>query len=248
MLNFDFQEFGPSNRKTYLSLQMDKKAILIGATGLIGQDLLMKLLADENYSKVLVISRKQVNVTHPKLKEILINFDELADSATEIIGDHVFCCLGTTIKKTPDLTVYRKIDYQYPLDVANIAFANGAKQYHLVSAMGADVKSRLFYSRTKGEVERDLQKIPYQAIHIYRPALLDGNRKEERASENILIGLFRLLNPLFIGPLKKYRSIKIEKVAEAMLNKANSKEEGVYIYTSDEIAKIADFSPSLHMK
>ncbi len=214
---------------------MGKNAILIGATGLIGQNLLMKLLADENYNEILVISRKRLNVTDPKLREIIINFDELANYSTEITGDVVFCSLGTTIKRTPDLAVYRKIDYQYPLDVARIAFANGAKQYHLVSAMGADVKSRLFYSRTKGEVERDLQKIPFEAIHIYRPALLDGDRKEERAAENIMIGLFRLINPILIGPLKKYRSIKIEKVAEAMLSNSNTHKNGLHIYASDQI-------------
>ncbi len=211
------------------------KAVLIGATGLIGQNLLMKLLADDNYSEILVISRKRLNVTDPKLREIIINFDELANYSTEITGDVVFCCLGTTIKRTPDLAVYRKIDYQYPLDVARIAFANGAKQYHLVSAMGADVKSRLFYSRTKGEVERDLQQIPFEAIHIYRPALLDGDRKEERVAENIMIGLFRFINPILIGPLKKYRSIKIEKVAEAMLSNSNTHKNGVHIYASDQI-------------
>lgn len=221
---------------------MSKKAILIGATGLIGHDLLIKLLADENYSEVLAISRKALNLNHPKLKELIINFDELSNHIAEISGDVVFCCLGTTIKKTPDLAVYRKIDYQYPLDVANIAFKNGTKQYHLVSALGADVKSRLFYSRTKGEVERDLQKTPFQAIHIYRPALLDGNRKEERSAENTMIGLFRLVNPLLIGPLKKYRSIKIEKVADAMLIKAKGNEQGVHIYPSDQIAEIASLN------
>ena len=219
---------------------MSKKAILIGATGLIGHNLLIKLLADENHSEVLVISRKALKIEHPKLKQIVTDFDELANHASEIIGDNVFCCLGTTIKKTPDLSIYHKIDYQYPLEVANIAFANGAKQYHLVSAMGADVKSSLFYNRTKGEVERDLQKISFQAIYIYRPALLDGNRKEERATEKIMIGLFRLLNPILIGPLKKYRSIKIEKVAAAMLIKATNNEYGIHIYQSDEIAEIAN--------
>ena len=219
---------------------MSKKAILIGATGLIGQNLLTKLLADENYSEILVISRKALALEHIKLTQLIITFDVLANHASEITGDVVFCCLGTTIKKTPDLVAYRKIDYQYPLDVANIAFANGAKQYHLVSAMGADVKSRLFYSRTKGEVERALQKIPFQAIHIYRPALLDGDRKEERSAENRMIGLFKLINPLLIGTLKKYRSIKIEKVADAMLIKGKSIENGVYIYSSDEIAEISE--------
>jgi len=217
---------------------MGKKAILIGATGLIGHDLLAKLLAHETYTEVLVITRKALHVNHPKLKELIINFDELASYKAEIIGDVVFCCLGTTLKKTPDLAAYRKIDYQYPLDVANVAFKNGASQYHLISAMGANVNSSLFYSKTKGEVERDLQQIPFQAIYIYRPALLDGNRKEERTAEKMMIGLFRLINPILVGPLKKYRSIKIEKVADAMLSNANSTKEGIYIYQSDKIGEI----------
>lgn len=219
---------------------MSNKAILIGATGLIGHHLLIKLLGDKNYDEVLIISRKPTNLTHPKLKEILVNFNEIAKYSASITGDHVFCCLGTTIKKTPDLALYRKIDYQYPLDLANIALANGATQYHLISAMGADPKSRLFYNRTKGEVERDLKKIPFESIHIYRPALLDGARKEKRSAENFMIGIFRILNPLFIGPLKKYRSIKIEKVADAMLSKADSKEKGIHIHASDEISEIAN--------
>ena len=218
---------------------MSKKAILIGATGLIGHNLLTKLLADNNYGEVLAISRKALRINHPKLKVLIINFDELANYASEINGDVVFCCLGTTIKQTPDLNQYRKIDYQYPLDVANIAFANGATAYHLVSSMGADVKSKLFYSRTKGELERDLQKIPFQTIYIYQPSLLDGDRKENRAAENIFIGLMRLLNPILIGPLKKYRSIKIEKVADAMLIKGTANEIGIHIYESDEIVEIA---------
>lgn len=214
---------------------MSKKAVLVGATGLIGYDLLLKLLEDQNFSEVLVISRKALKVEHLKVKQLIIDFDDLNNHSATITGDVVFCCLGSTIKKTPDLGIYRKIDYQYPLDVANIAFVNGAKQYHLVSAMGANVKSRLFYSRTKGEVERDLQKIPFETIHIYRPALLDGSRKEERISENMMIGFFRFINPILIGPLKKYRSIKIEKVADAMLRNSNRQQKGIYIYESDEI-------------
>lgn len=217
---------------------MSKKAILLGATGLIGHDLLNKLLLDETYSEILILSRRPLNITHVKLKEIILNFDEIANYSAEINGDVIFCCLGTTAKKTPDLSMYRKIDYQYPLDVAKIALANGIQQYHLISAMGANVKSRLFYNRTKGEVERDLQKIPFEAIHIYQPALLDGNRKEERAAENIMIGLFRLLNPILIGPLKKYRSIKIETVASAMIHQANKNLQGIFTYPSDEIQRL----------
>ncbi|MGF1923389.1 MAG: oxidoreductase [Bacteroidia bacterium] len=219
---------------------MRKKAILVGATGLIGQDLLIKLLADDRFGEVLVISRKALEMEHPKLEQLVINFDDLNNYAKEITGDIVFCCLGSTIKKTPDLAMYRKIDYLYPFEVGNLAFANGAKQYHLISAMGADVNSRLFYSRTKGELERDVQKIPFESIHIYRPALLDGNRKEERKAEHFMIGLFRFINPLLIGPLTKYRSIKIEKIADAMLSKAKGNEKGVHIYESDEISLLSE--------
>lgn len=212
------------------------KAIVVGATGLIGQNLLTKLLADNQYSHILVISRKSLTLSHVKLKEMVIDFDNLTNYANEIVGDVVFCCLGTTIKRTPDLATYRKIDYQYPLDVANIASNNGAKQYHLVSAMAANVKSNLFYSRTKGEVERDLQQIPFEATYIYRPALLDGDRKEDRSAEKIMISLFRFINPILIGPLKKYRSIKIEKIVDAMMAKAKSGDKGIHIYNSDEIS------------
>lgn len=217
---------------------MSKKAILIGATGLIGADLLKKLLANENYEKVLVIARKTIDVSHSKLNQLVINFDELGKHEAEIVGDDIFCCLGTTAKKTPDKTLYKKIDYQYPLDVAKIALKNGAKSYHLVSAMGANVKSSIFYNRTKGEVERDLEKLNFDSTHIYRPSLLDGSRSEQRFAEKTMNVIMRLFNPLLIGSLKKYRSIKIEKVASAMLKQANKNLKGNYIYLSDEIENL----------
>lgn len=217
---------------------MSKKAILIGATGLIGADLLKKLLASENYEKVLVIARKSIDVSHSKLNQLVINFDELGKHEAGIVGDDIFCCLGTTAKKTPDKTLYKKIDYQYPLDVAKIALKNGAKSYHLVSAMGANVKSSIFYNRTKGEVERDLEKLNFDSTHIYRPSLLDGSRSEQRFAEKTMNVLMRLFNPLLIGSLKKYRSIKIEKVASAMLKQANKNLKGNYIYLSDEIENL----------
>lgn len=219
---------------------MSKKAILIGATGLIGTDLLQKLLDSSSYTEVLVIARKNMNNNNPKLKQLIIDFDELQEHTNEIIGDDVFCCLGTTVKKTPDLKIYKKIDYQYPLDVAEIAFKNGAKNYHLISSMGANAKSKLFYIRTKGEIEKDLQNIAFQSLHIYRPSLLDGHRKEERSAENIMIKLMRMVNPILLGPFRKYRSIKIEKVAAAMLNQANKNLKGVHIYASNEIEKLGN--------
>ncbi|WP_316819750.1 oxidoreductase [Pedobacter gandavensis] len=218
---------------------MKKKAIVLGASGLIGSSLLTQLLASPDYEAVLVLVRRKLDREHPKLQQLLVDFDKINDYRSEITGDVVFCCLGTTRSKSPDLNAYRKIDYLYPLDIASIAEANGASQYHLVSSMGANPKSSIFYSRLKGETERDLQNIPFKSIHIYRPSLLDGERKEHRTAEGFMIGLMRVLNPFLIAGLRKYRSIKIEKVALAMLKASLKDTEGVFIYPSDEIFEIA---------
>jgi uncharacterized protein YbjT (DUF2867 family) len=215
------------------------EAIIAGATGLIGNNLLHQLLDHPDYTKVTVIVRKEIPMQHAKLEQLVVDFDHLDNHQEHIKGDVVFCALGTTKSKTPDQEQYRKIDYQYPLDIAFIAQQNGASQYHLVSALGASEKSSIFYSRLKGEVERDLKSIPFKAIHIYRPSLLDGERKEHRSAEGIMIGLMRVLNPLLIGGLKKYRSIKIEKVASAMLKQSLKPLDGIFIYDSDEIEQLS---------
>lgn len=218
---------------------MSKKAILIGATGLIGGDLLNKLLASDLYSEVLVISRKQVDHHHPKLKQLTISFEDIYKYETQINGEDIFCCLGTTAKKTPNKDLFRKIDYQYPLDIAKIGFKNGSKNYHLISAMGADVKSGIFYNQVKGEIERDIKLINFKSLHIYQPSLLDGNRKESRFLEQMAIAVMHIINPILIGGLKKYRSIKIEKVASAILNQATKNLKGIFIYPSDQIEQLA---------
>jgi uncharacterized protein YbjT (DUF2867 family) len=211
------------------------EAIIAGATGLIGNNLLQQLLGHPGYTKVIAVVRKKIPLQHPKLEQLVVDFDRLEEYKDEIKGDVVFCTLGTTKNKTPDQEQYRKIDYQYPLDIAFIAQQNGVPQYHLVSALGASEKSAFFYSRLKGEVERDLKTIPFNAIHIYRPSLLDGERKEYRSIEKLMIGLMRILNPLFIGSLKKYRSIKVEKVASAMLKQSIKPLNGIFTYNSDKI-------------
>lgn len=225
-------------------METQKEAILVGATGLIGNSLLDQLLHEQAYSKVVAIVRKQLSRTHPKLTQIVTDFDDLEAHADEIKGDVVFCALGTTKSKTPDPGQYRKIDYQYPLDIARIAHQNGATQYHLVSSIGADASSSIFYSRLKGEVERDLQKVPFKSIHIYRPSLLDGDRKEHRTAEGFMTGFMRVINPLLIGGLKKYRSIKAKKVASAMIKQSLIKHSpgdpfSPFIYPSDQIEALS---------
>ncbi|MNJ94004.1 short chain dehydrogenase [compost metagenome] len=215
------------------------EAIVAGATGLIGSSLLQQLLDHPDYTMVTAIVRKEIPLQHPKLRQVVVDFDQLENHQEHIKGDVVFCALGTTKSKTPDKEQYRKIDYQYPLDIAFIAQQNGASQYHLVSALGANQDSSIFYSKLKGEVERDLKTIPFKAIHIYRPSLLVGDRKERRSGEGIMIGLMRVLNPLLIAGLKKYRSIKIEKVASAMLKQSLKPLTGIFTYDSDQIEELS---------
>jgi len=222
---------------------MGKKAILLGASGLIGNSLLQQLLLSNHYNEVLVVVRKTLNIQHPKLRQLQVDFDRLIEHAHEIQGDVVFCCLGTTKKKTPDKAQYKKIDHQYPIDAARIALTNGATQYHLVSSLGANVNSSIFYPKLKGEVERDLKAIPFPTIHIYRPSLLDGFRIENRTGERWMIAIMRLINPILVGPLRQYRSIKIETVAHAMLIESLKDQKGVFIHPSDAIERIVKANP-----
>jgi uncharacterized protein YbjT (DUF2867 family) len=214
---------------------MGKKAIIAGASGSIGNSLVKQLLTNETYTEVLVLVRRDLGIKHPKLQQLVLNFEEINNYATQITGDVVFCCLGTTKSQTPDQGEYRKIDYQYPLDIAWIAQTNGARSYHLISAIGADKNSSTFYIRTKGEVERDLKAVPFESIHIYRPSLLDGERKQHRILEKISNVVMRVINPLLFGGLKKYRSIRVSTVARAMILNSMEEKKGVFVYESDRI-------------
>lgn len=221
---------------------MEKKAVLLGASGLIGESLLEQLLSDIHYKEVLTVGRKKLERQHPKLKQLVVDFDKLNDYASEIHGDVIFCCLGTTKSKTPNQVQYKKIDYQYPLNAAAIAQINGIEQYHLVSALGANPSSSIFYTKTKGEVERDLKALPFKSIHIYQPSLLVGERKENRNMEGMMTVVMQVLNPLLFSGLRKYRSIKIEKVARAMLKKSLEDATGTFVYPSDKIEEISNES------
>ena len=198
------------------------------------------LLQGAVYESITVLVRKALPAVHPKLKQVLVDFDKLADYDAEITGHALFCCLGSTRKKTPDLNVYRKIDHDYPLELAQLAAKNGMPQYHLVSALGANAKSSNFYTKMKGEVEADVQHVGLNCLHIYRPSLLTGERNEpNRTAEKFAESLFKLINPLLVGSLRKYRSIPAATVAQAMYKQSLIKQEGVFIHLSDEIKEIA---------
>jgi uncharacterized protein YbjT (DUF2867 family) len=217
---------------------MQKKAILIGATGLTGSFVLKQLLEDTDYSEVIVLTRAPLNQTHPKLKEIIVNFDELKNYATSIKGDTVFCCLGTTIKKAGSQEAFKKVDFEYPLEVAKIAKENGASAYLLITAIGSAKDSMIFYSRTKGEVEAAIEALQFDTLHILRPALILGDRKETRIGESIARATAPILDALMIGPLAKYKSISAEKIAKAMIYYSKLNSKGVFVHENNELRKV----------
>ncbi len=218
---------------------MSKKAIIAGASGLIGSNLLNILLQQAFYDEVLVLVRKELPIMHHKLVQLVVNFEALENYNKAINGHALFCCLGSTKKKTPDLKEYRKIDHDYPVALAQLARQNGVEQYHLVSSIGADSKSSNFYTRMKGETEDDIQKLGLKCLHIYEPSLLTGERKESRVLEYVMAGLMKVIDPLLIGSLKKYRSIPAQTVALAMFNESTKNGDGLFIHPSDKIKELA---------
>jgi uncharacterized protein YbjT (DUF2867 family) len=216
------------------------KAIIAGASGLIGGLLIDILLQNSEYKEVVILVRKELPVKHNKLKQLVIDFDKLNDYAAEITGDVIFCCLGTTRRKTPDRAVYRKIDHDYPVQMAKIGLQNGIEQYHLVSALGANASSSTFYMRTKGKVEDDIINVGLKCLQIYQPSFLTGHRAEKNRVEERIVGvLFKLIDTLLLGGLKKYRSIPAKTVAMAMYKQSLKQQEGVFIHLSDQIKQLS---------
>ena len=217
-----------------------RTALVAGATGLIGGHLMPLLLADPAYEKVVVLARRPIEgVASPKLQTIIVDFDALDASLAGIAVDDAFCALGTTIKVAGSQAAFRKVDHDYIVAFARAAKAAGAKRFLLVSAMGADANSSIFYSRVKGETERSVRSIAFDATHIFRPGLLLGERREKRTGEEVGAALTPFLNPLLLGPLRAYRSIKGETVARAMRGAARSGGPGTHIHTYDAMVEFA---------
>lgn len=218
---------------------MSNKAIIAGSSGLIGSNLLDILLQEAFYDEVLILVRKELPIQHPKLTQLVVDFDQLESYSSAITGHAIFCCLGTTRHKTPDRTIYRKIDHDYPLILAQLAHKNKMQQYHLVSSIGANKASSTFYVKTKGELEADIEQVDLPALHIYRPSLLTGERQERRVEEKVVTVLFKIIEPLFFGGLKKYKSIPGATVASAMYKQSMQTNTGSFIYESDKIKELS---------
>ena len=220
---------------------MPRTALIAGATGLTGQQVLQQLLSDARYSQVHALVRKHAFAPHAKLAEHIIDFAALMKLPAPLKKvDDVFCCLGTTIKIAGSKTAFRAVDFDYVLNLARVAKKSGAQRFMVMSSLGATAKSSVFYSRVKGEMEDALRELNFAGLHIFQPSFLVGDRAEARSGERFGIVAFQLISPLLFGPARKYRAIKVNDVARAMISAAWLQTSGAHVYLSDEIQKMAD--------
>ena len=216
-------------------------AVVIGATGLIGSQLVNLLLNDNDFSEVRILTRRPISISHPKLTAQVVAFDDYHDLKEKLgTGHSLFCCVGTTQKKVKgDKDAYRKVDFDIPVNSAHAAIENGVKQYLLVSSIGADPRSNNFYLKLKGEAEQAISKLPFESIHFFRPSLLLGDRKEFRTGERMAQVSMKIFSFMFLGRIKKYKPIQSEDVAKAMIAAAKKSGDGVQIHEYDDIMGLA---------
>ena len=215
-----------------------KTALLFGATGLVGGHLLNQLISNNNYSKIKLFVRSTIKINNPKVEIIQTDFNNLENYEKDIKGDDCFLCIGTTKQNSPDKNEYRRVELEIPKKIAQIAKSNSVNSFIFVSSGYADPKSSGDYLKFKGEVEVELKSLNFPKLGIMRPSFLLGDRKEKRVGEKIGILIFKLLSPLFIGPLKKMKPIHSEIVAKAMLKICEQEHQQV-VFESNEIVELA---------
>ncbi|MDO9548391.1 MAG: NAD(P)H-binding protein [Candidatus Marinimicrobia bacterium] len=219
-----------------------KTAIVIGATGLVGSHLIRQLLENERYEKIKIFVRRSPNMTHKKLVTHVVNFNDIQFWKKHLTGDELYSAMGTTIKKAGSQTAQYNIDFTYQYEVAKAAADNDVKRYLLVSSAGADSQSKNFYLRMKGELEDAVAELNFEQISIFKPSILAGKRDERRTAESIGIVATYLITKL-LPFIKKYRPIKGETVAAAMINAANLDiTVKISEYSLDRIFPIAELS------
>jgi len=218
---------------------MKKTAIILGASGLTGGFVLQKLIEDERYDTIKLFSRSKIEGLPDKVQQFIGDLLELNQFKTDFTADDVFCCIGTTAKKTPDKTLYKKIDYGIPVAAAKLSKENNIPTFLVISAMGANKNSTVFYNKTKGEMENSVLKQQIKNTYVLRPSLIGGDRQETRLLEKIGLVIFKVIQPLFIGKLKKYKIVNAETIAQAMIGLANTKYSEVII-TSEHINKLGN--------
>ena len=209
------------------------KLLLVGATGLVGQQVLSQALDDPRVHTLVTPIRRPLTMTHDKLVAPIVRFDDLPADAEWWQADAAICTLGTTIKKAGSREKFREVDHDYPLAVARLARMHGTPSFAIVSAMGANPNSPFFYSRVKGELEADLTALLFPSLTLVRPALIGGHRKERRPAEQMAMKVLQLLNPLIPKSLRVNAGATI---AQALLNAALQGRTGIRVITSAQMS------------
>ena len=214
-----------------------KTALLFGASGLVGSHVLNQLIRNNNYSKIKLFVRSSIDISDPKIEIILTDFNNLKKHREDIKGDDCFFCIGTTKQNSPDKNEYKRVELEVPKQIAQIAKSNSVNSFVFISSGYADPKSSGDYLKFKGQVEEELKKLNFPKLGIMRPSFLLGDRKENRIGEKIGIFVFKLLSPLFLGPLKKMKPIHSATVAKAMIA-ITQNDNSQIIFESNEISEI----------
>ena len=213
-------------------------AILAGATGLVGGECLKRLLAADEYGRVIVVTRRDLGeaARHPKLRQAVIDFEQLGGLRKSLRGNHVFCALGTTIRKAGSRAKFREVDHEYPLRLAQLTRMNGAQHFSIVSALGASTSSPFFYSQVKGEVEDGLRAMGWPSLAMFRPSVIAGERTERRPLE-------RMSEHLLRWAPATWRPVAAGDIAAAMVNTALQCPPGVTVVESRDIPAAARRGP-----
>jgi uncharacterized protein YbjT (DUF2867 family) len=212
-----------------------KTALIAGSSGLVGSELLKILLQSTDYTAIHTLVRKPSGEQNPKLREFIVDFDKLEDYPEVFKVDDVFCCLGSTIKKAGSQEAFKRVDVNIVIDISKQSFKAGVNSFSVVSSMGANPDSSVFYNRMKGLMELGVSNTGIKSVNIFRPSLLLGKRKEFRFGERVASILIYPFVFLFFGPLKKFKPVKSEKVAFAMFESAKEAKPGINIISNDKI-------------
>jgi uncharacterized protein YbjT (DUF2867 family) len=216
-----------------------RTALVAGASGLVGGHVLRRLLEDPDYDRVTVLARRELPLAHAKLTQRLVDFEHLAQLADFPRVHDVFCCLGTTRRQAGSDDAFRKVDLTYVVELGRVAVRHRASQFLVVTALGADPGSRVFYSRVKGEAEGAVQRLSFDGLYIFRPSLLLGARRDRRRGEWLAALLSPLISWALVGRLARYRPIRATALARAIVRVARDAAGGVHVYESDAIRRLA---------
>ena len=220
-----------------------RTALVAGATGLVGGHCLRLLLADPSYSQVTALVRRAIELKHPKLKQVVVDFDRFDSVSAEIAADDIFSALGTTTAATKDRDRYYKIDVMFPAQIAAIGKANGTRQVLMVSSLGADPKSGQWYMKTKGEAEAKVAQVGIQSVHFFRPSFIAGRLEDQRLRETLALSTMRFCSFLFLANARRFLPLQAEIIAQAMIAVAHQAEPGRHTYNRIDMLNILGLKP-----